>query len=282
MSRKKRAFEAETATVTTKTAAGRYQDEFQQRVGSRVEEFGKKVEGHSKTILYGIAALVVLGIVAWIFFAWSARSEAAAQAALGKAIATSQARVTDTAPAAGSTERTFKTEQERAQAAIAEFETVAEQHGGDVGRKARYLAAVTRLSVDRSAATQQLEELAKSDEPAGRMAKFALAQVKVGDGKLDEAAALYQELNSSTNTLPSKDTVSIELAKVYEKQGKRGEAVNLLFSILKSASEAKDLDGKPVPLSPNLQAAKEKLRELDPQKAAEVQEPVTDSALGAQ
>ena len=44
-----------------------------------------------------------------------------------KAIETSQVRVSDTPPLAGSTERTFKSEAERANAAITEFQAVAEQ-----------------------------------------------------------------------------------------------------------------------------------------------------------
>jgi hypothetical protein len=69
-----------------------------------------------------------------------------------------------------------------------------------------------------------------------------------------------------------KDQVNLELAKIYEKQGKKQEAVDLLFNIVKSASEAKDLEGKPVPLSPAAQDAKEKLANLDPEKAKEIPE----------
>ena len=55
-----------------------------------------------------------------------------------------------------------------------------------------------------------------------------------------------------------------------------GEAVEVLFNLVKAASEKKDLEGKPAILSPSAQAAKEKLKELDPEKAKEIPEPELD------
>ncbi len=78
----------------------------------------------------------------------------------------------------------------------------------------------------------------------------------------------------------SKETVNFELAKLYEKQGKNAEAVDILFNLVKAASEVKDPDGSPVPLSPAAQNAKDKLRELDPEKAKEIQEPAPEPPLG--
>ena len=76
-----------------------------------------------------------------------------------------------------------------------------------------------------------------------------------------------------SDSVVSKDTLNLELAKIYEKQGKKQEAVEVLFNMVKAASEAKDLEGKPVSLSPSAQAAKDKLKELDPEKAKEIPEP---------
>ena len=61
---------------------------------------------------------------------------------------------------------------------------------------------------------------------------------------MDEAAALYQELANTDNTIIAKDTINFELAQIYQKQGKTEEAANLYFQIAKTASEAKDADGK--------------------------------------
>jgi tetratricopeptide (TPR) repeat protein len=283
MARKKRRIEpvAVTPAPADKKDKRQYQDQFQQTVGKRVEEAGKVLEGQGRNILYGLAALAVLGIIIWIIYAWSGRSNAAAQAALGKAIETSQAPVTDQPVPAGTTIKVFKTEAERANAAIAEFNAVAEKFGGDVGEKAKYFAAVNKLTVDRAAGIQELEALSKSNDEAGKMAKFALAQAKASEGKADEAVALYQELAATEDPIVAKETINFELAKLYEKQGKTADAVNLLFNIVKEANEARDPEGKPVPLTSTAMAAKEKLEQLDPAKAKELPEqPVEESPFG--
>ncbi len=280
MARKKRRIEPVPVASGEPKEKPRYQDPFQQRIGGKIEDAGKKLEGQGRNILYGLAALVVLGIIVWIIYAWSGRSNAEAQAALGKAIEISQRRVTDTPVPAGSTEKVFKTEKERAEAAVAEFQAVEEKYGGDTGQKAKYFAAVNRLSLDRAAAVAELEELAKTGDEVGKLAKFALAQTRTDDGKIDEAVAIYQELASMTDPIVSKDTINFELAKLFEKQGKKQEAVDLLFNLVKAASEVKDSDGKAVPLTPTAQSAKAKLKELDPEKAKEIPEPAPDTSLG--
>lgn len=280
MARKKRRLEPVPVASPESKEKPRYQDRFQQQVGARIEDAGKKLEGHGRNILYGLAALLVLAVIAWIIYTWSGRSTAAAQTALGKAIEISQRRVTDTPVAAGSTEKTFKTEKERAEAAVAEFQSVAERFGGDVGQKARYFAALNRLGLDRAAAIAELEELSKTSDEVGKLSKFALAQTRADDGRTDEAVALYQELAGMSDPIVSKETVNLELARLYEKQGKKQEAVDLLFALVKTASEVVDADKKPVPLSPAAQTAKEKLKELDPERAKEIPEPAPDASLG--
>jgi hypothetical protein len=280
MARKKRLIEPVAVAAGETKDKPRYQDPFQQRIGGTIEEAGKKLEGHGRNILYGLAALVVLGILAWLIYSWTGRSSAEAQTALGKAIAISARRVTDTPVPAGSNEKTFKTEKERAEASVAEFQAVAEKYGGDVGKKARYFAATNRLMLDRPAAVAELEELAKSNDEVGKLSKFALAQTRVADGRTDEAVALYQELSAASDSIVSKETINFELAKLYEKQGKKQEAVDLLFNLVKSASEVKDQEGKPVPLTPTAESAREKLGELDPAKAQELPPPPSDPSSG--
>lgn len=281
MARKKRSIVTTVAPEAGAKNKPRYRDSFQQNVGKKVEEVGKKLEGYKKNILYGIAALAVLAVIIGIFYAWNSRSKAAAQAALGKAIETSEATVTNSPVPAGSTAKSFKTAKERSDAAIAEFQAVAEQYGGAVGEKAKYFAAVNRLIVDRPAGIEELESLSKSSDEVGKLAKFALAQTRADDGKPDEAIALYQELAAMSDPIVSKDTINFEIAKIYEKQGKKQEAVDLLFSMVKAASEAKDLDGKPAVLSPAVQSAKDKLKQLDPEKAKEIPEPAGDPLGGS-
>lgn len=281
MAKKKRRFEQLEAAAAAPKEKKTYVDPIQQQVIPRIEDAGKKLEGKGKTILYGIAALVVLAILVGVFLRWNNRSSGAAQAALGKAIETSQAQITETAPPAGSTQKSFRTEKERAEAAIAEFQFVVDKFGGDAGEKAKYFVAINRLAIDRPAAVQELESLANSGSDTGKLAKFALAQTRVGDNRLDEAATLYQELAAMNDPIVAKDTINFELAKIYEKQGKKQEAVGIYFNIAKTASEAKDADGKAIPLTETATNAKEKVKELDPEKAKEIPESAPPSPFGS-
>jgi len=264
---------AQVATTSAEAkASARYQDPFQQTVNARLEQVEKKVSGKGRTILYAIAALVVVAILFFIINSYNRRSEGAAQAALGKAIETSQSRVSDTPPLAGSKDQVFKTEKERAEKAIAEFQAVADKFGGSVAETARYFIATNKLSVDRAAGIAELEGIAGGSSASAGLAKFALAQTRHADGRLDDAAKLFGELAADNNSTLAKDTINLELAKVYEKQGKKDEAANLYFTIAKTANDAKDAEGQSVPMSQAATEAKKKIDELDPERAKEIVE----------
>ena len=259
------ALAADAQRVKFATTAGdskskvRYQDSFQHNVGEKLETVGQKFAGKGRTVLYAIVAVVVLAILVSILYSWNRRTNGAAQAALGKAIETSQSRVTDTPPPAGSTDKTFKSEKERADAAI-----------GD--------ALV--LSTDRGAGVSDLETLSSTNSEVGNLSKFALAQTRADDGKVDDAAKLYQDLAAVSDPVVAKDTINIALARIYEKQGKKQEAVDIYYNIAKAASDAKDADGKAVPMGETARDAKEKLTQLDPEKAKEIKDAPPDNPFG--
>ena len=260
-----------------------FQDEFQKTAGDRIEDFSKKFEGKGKTIMYALGAVAVLALLGGMYYVYNQRTNAAAATALGKAIETSQAPVTETPPPAGpqAPAKTFKTEKERAEAAIKEFQVVVDNYGNPYQAKAKYFIAVNKLSIDRPAAINELSQLAQSgDGNVSTLSKFALAQAQEADGKLDEAAKLYQELLQLENAILAKETIKFNLAKIYEEQGKKDEAVNAYFEIAKAAAEAKDLDGNAVPLSQTARESKEKVEELAPEKAKEIPESAPPSPLG--
>ena len=280
MARKKRRFEQLQAAASAPKDNRVYTNPVQKQVSDKLDVVGKQLEGKGKTVLYGIAGLIVLIILVTLFMNWSRRSSGAAQSALGKAIETSQLQVTDTPPAAGSTQKTFKTEKERSEAAIAQFQDVVDKFGGSVGEKAKYFIAVNKLNTDRPAAITEIEEIAKSGSEVGTMAKFALAQTRVDDNKLDEAVTIYQELLKMSDPLVAKDSINFEIAKIYEKQSKKQEAADIYFNIAKTATDAKDADGKPIRLTDTATSAKDKIKELDPEKAKQIVEPTPDSPFG--
>src|SRR4051794_27607741 len=118
MASKKRRFEQLQAAAAAPQEKKTYVDPFQQQVVPRLEDVGKKLEGKGRTIMYGIGALVLVVVVGLLFMNWSRRSSGAAQAALGKAIEISTAQISETGTPAGSTQKSYKTEKERADAAI--------------------------------------------------------------------------------------------------------------------------------------------------------------------
>ncbi|MBK9153740.1 MAG: hypothetical protein IPM25_05925 [Chloracidobacterium sp.] len=272
MGRKKRSIVTTIAPETDAKKKTRFQDKFQENVGHKVEEIGKTIGGHKRNLLYGLGIAVVVAASVIAYFVWTARNEAAGQLALARAIEYHDAVVSNNPTPTGSVRKQFRTATERAQAAIPEFQLVAEQYGGHIAQKAKYFIAVNQLTLDRAVGIAELEALAGSDDHVGKLAKFTLAQTRIDDGRLDEAATLLTELANASDAVVSKDSVNFELAKVYEKQGKTQEAVNILFEIAKAAAEAKDADGKPLPPGPVSQAAKDKLQKLDPAKAKEIPE----------
>lgn len=273
MARKKRSIVTTIAPETDAKKKTRFQDRFQENVGHKVEEIGKTIGSHRRNLLYGLGILAVVAASVVAYFVWTARNEAAGQLALAKAIEFHDAIISNSPTPTGSVRKQFRSAQERAQAAIPEFQIVAEQYGGHIARKAKYFIAINQLTLDRAVGISELEALAGSDDHVGKLAKFTLAQTRVDDGRLDEAATLLTELANESDAVVSKDSVNFELAKVYEKQGKTAEAVNVLFEIAKASSEAKDADGKPLPPGPVAIAAKDKLQKLDPEKAKEVPDP---------
>lgn len=280
MARKKRRFEQLEAAAATPKEKQVYINPLHEKVVPKIEEAGKVFEGKGRQMLYGVAALAVLAILIALWFNYSKRSEAAAQTALGKAIETSQAQINEAGPLAGSNQKSYKSEKERAEAAIAEFESVAATYGGAIAEKAKYFIAVNRLYVDRAAAIAELEAISQSKSPAGTLAKFALAQTRIADGRFDDAVTLLRELAASDDPIIAKESIQFELAKVLEKQGKAEEAADIYFDIAKAASELKDAEGKPKLFSDSATESKKRLEEIAPERAKEIVEPTPENPFG--
>ncbi|HQZ83839.1 MAG TPA: hypothetical protein PLR83_11515 [Pyrinomonadaceae bacterium] len=257
-----------------------YEDRFQKSVGRGVEGFGRAVEGRGRTILYVIGALVVVGLIIFVIASWTRRSSSEAQTALGQAIEIAEARVTAVPLPGGSTEKTFKTEKERADAAIAAFQKVVDTGSGAVAEKAKYFIAMNKVAIDRPGAISDLEALSQGSSDTAYLSKFALAQIRTDDGQYDQAAKLYEELAGVDNPVLSKETINFNLAGVYQKQNKNKEAADIYYNIVKAASEAKTAGGEPAPQTETARTAREKLTELAPDRAKEIAEPAAANPFG--
>jgi tetratricopeptide (TPR) repeat protein len=247
-------------------------DRFRDTANTLFERLGDRLEGKGKAILYGIIGVVLLGVVVGFWVKWNSRKADEARRALGRGIAIATAPLsTAVRTSADSKAPKFATEQERAQKAIEEFQKIAAKYGDPYRTEARYFIATNMLYVDRDKALAELAELSKSNSPeVATLSKFALAQEKESDRKYDEAAQLYAELATQNSTVVPPDTANLWLAGVYEKQGKKKEAADLLFNIVDAARKAKDKDGAPLPQSSAAGAAAEKLQKLDSDRSAQL------------
>jgi predicted negative regulator of RcsB-dependent stress response len=244
-------------------------DKFRDTANTVLDRLGDKLEGKGKAILYGLIGVILLGVLVGIWVKWNNRKADEARRALGRGIAIATASLSTGQPAAADPSAPkFSSERERAQKAIEEFQKVAAKYGDPYRTEARYFIATSLLYIDRDGGLRELAELSKSNfAEVATLSKFALAQEKETDGRHDEAAQLYAEL-AAQNTVVTPDTANLRLAGVYEKQGKKKEAADLLFNLVEAARKAKDKDGAPLPQSAAATAAAEKLQKLDPDRYA--------------
>ena len=267
----------EVAKYKKKRARELQHDKFRDAAGRIFDRVGDKLEGQGKTLLYGLAGVILLAVLLGVYFKWSNRKADEARRALGRAIAIASAPVATASPIPGAPTPEFSSELERSQRAIAVFQQVANKYGDPYRTEARYFIGALLLTSDRSKGMSELTEVSKSSvaEPAA-LAKFSLAQALEADGKYDEAAKLYSELAALKSEIVTSDSANLRLAGVYEKQGKKKEAVDLLFNIVEPSRKAKDADGTPLPASAAARDASEKLQKLDADRYAKL----TPEALG--
>ncbi|MDQ1613397.1 MAG: hypothetical protein QOG00_3328 [Pyrinomonadaceae bacterium] len=259
-------------------------DKVREKALEQFERVGDRLEGRGRTILYAVVALVSLAVLAGVYSWWSGRKAQEATRALSRVIEIADATVSASpapAVAPGATGLTFTTEKERAERVVAEAQKVENKYGDPYKSLARYFRAANLLTVDRDKGLGELQALAGSGEAeVAARAKFALAQAREADGQYDAAAALYTELARGQSSAVPVDTANLRLASVYEKQGKKSEAADILFQIAKTAREAKGKDGKPVAQSAAAREAAQKLERLDPARHAQLPaEPAPDRNL---
>ncbi len=260
------------AKYSKKRARELQHDKFRDTTMNYVDRLGVALEGKGRTILYGLAGLLVLAVLIIVGVRWKSRKNDEARQALGRAITVASTPVSSVPPLPGSTANvTFGSEQERAQRAIAEFEKVAAKYGDPYRSEAQYFIATNRLIVDRPKAMTELAELTKNSDPQiAALSKFALAQAKENDGKLDEAAQLYLELARANNATVTPESANLRLAKVYNKQGKKKEAADVLFNIVDRSRKARGKDELPLPTSAAAREAATELQKLDPDRYSQL------------
>ncbi len=258
------------AKYKKKRARELQQDRFRDTAMSVMDRLGDKLEGKGKAIVYGIVGVIVVALLVGIWLRWSHKKSDEARRAMGRAITISAAPITPTASTDPSNP-TFVSERDRAQRTIEEFQKVAVKYGDPYRSEAQYFIGTNQLLLDRNQGIATLSELTKnSNAEVATLAKFALGQAKEADGKLDEAAQIYRELASQTGTIITPETANLRLAIVYDKQGKKKEASDLLFNIIDGSRKAKDAEGNPLPESAASREASKQLQRIDSARYAQL------------
>jgi hypothetical protein len=247
-------------------------DKFRDTTMLLADRMADRVAGRGRQILYIILAVVVVAAAGYGIYRWWQKKTDDAEAAMGRAIAIARAEI-NANPPANSKDPVFTTEQARAQRTIEEFRKIEAKYGEPYRSEARLFIARSLLVTEHDKGVAELQSLSSGSGESALLAKFALAQAKEGDGKLDEAAALYSEIAKMNAKIVTPESANLRLAKIYEKQGKNKEAADLLFNMVSAARGAKDKDGKPIPESAASRDATQELLKLDPERHKQLPAP---------
>jgi tetratricopeptide (TPR) repeat protein len=245
-------------------------DRFRDTTMNVLDRLGNALEGKGRTILYALGGLLVAAVLVVVLVKWNARKNDEARQALGRAIDIATATISTT-PNSSSSGLAFSSELDRSKKAIEEFEKVAAKYGDPYKTEARYFIATNRLNIDRPKGMAELAEVGNSGIPeVAALAKFALGQAKESDGKFDEALQIYGDLAKLNSSTVTPETANLRIAKIYEKQGKKKEAADVLFNIVDASRKAKGKDDKPLPTSSAAREAATQLQKLDPDRYAQL------------
>ena len=266
------------AKYTKKRARELKHDRFRDTTMLLADKLADRIAGRGRQILYGLLGLVVIAASVYGVVRWRQKRSDEAAAAMGRAITINGAEISP-APVPGSRDPVFGSQQERSQRAIEEFEAIAAKYGEPYRSEARYFIYTNELVTDRAKGETDLQAMAQGSGEIATLAKFALAQAKEADGNLDEAVRLYTDIAKQSSAIVTPETANLLLASVYDKQGKKKEAADILANMVETSRKAKDKDGKPVPESSASREAGQKLLKIDPARHALLTPPPPPTGL---
>ncbi len=211
------------------------QDEF---VGFWDKVF-KKAEPYARAIGITVLTAGVLIAVVWGVMSWMEKKSQAATEAFGHAVRVYEAELvtTDETPKIDDENPVprFKTEKERAEATLKELDEFDKKYGrSSTADEATLFRAGVYFDMARlDDAAGAYEKFIKSAHPSPLMlaAKEGLGLVREQQGKLDEALALYKELEPKTGDF-YRDRALWDEARVYQKKGDKKSAADRLKELV--------------------------------------------------
>ena len=196
-------------------------------------------ENRQSVIVNGgiLLAAILIAVVSVVVY--NSRAEAAS-VAFGAAMQAYQTPLAQPGQAVPPGVKTYSSIAERAKAAGALFQAVADKYGMTPdGRNARYFAGLTDIEAGQN---QQAEETLKKaaggwDSDLAALAKFALAQLYRDTGRDPLAIDLYNQLSAKPATTVPYGLAQLQLAALYQSEGKADDARKIYASL-------KDKDAK--------------------------------------
>jgi tetratricopeptide (TPR) repeat protein len=205
-------------------------------------------ENRQSAIVTSVLLLVVILAIVGGFALYNHRSDEA-NTALGDAMNTYQTPIAAPGQQVPPGMKTFTSVQDRAHAANPEFVEVANRYGMTKdGKVALYFAGLTYIEEGQNqAAEDALKSVASSwNGDIAALGKLALAQLYHQTGRDAQAVTLYQELAKGNATTVSPGIAQIQLAEMYESEGKIDDAKKI-YAQLKDKDKEKGKDGKDKP-----------------------------------
>jgi tetratricopeptide (TPR) repeat protein len=205
-----------------------------------------KLEPYARAIGITAASAVVVWFAVWGLSGWfEHRTEAAAEQ-FGRAVKIYDADlVTDDNPVQKTDEENpiprFKTDKERADAALAAIDELDKKWGGsDVAKDALVFRAGVYYDqgrFDDAAATyRKFLDQVKKDVPLALLAKEGIGLSAEARGKLDEALTAYQALEPKAGDY-YRDRALYDQARVYVKKGDKKKAASLYQQVLQKTPQ---------------------------------------------
>jgi predicted negative regulator of RcsB-dependent stress response len=208
-------------------------DQFAQQVGHIVEE----VEAHrSQVVRYGVIAVAALLLVGGAFwFVHSRRQSRDTELAKVMRIWASPIG----APGGGEYSFADAAAKDKALSKAANA-LISDHSGSDQAGAAEYVLAIRAADQGKLDVAERYFRQAVSDGGTeyGSLAKLALADVFVSQGKTADAEKLLKELIDKPTVLVSKEQATISLARVYISKSRPQEARKLLQPMLGQTTSA--------------------------------------------
>ena len=175
----------------------------------------------------GLVGLILLYTAGYYLFSYR---ESKAGAAYAEAFEKYNAPINDGTNTAQITGKSYSDEKLKWQEAAEAFERVAGAYPGYYKVKAKYMAGVCYLRIDRDKGLRLLQESADArEQPTSDLATLAIAENYAGNGQADLALGLFEGLLNS-NQIPAQ-VIQLSLGHLYEKLGDTQKAAESFFEV---------------------------------------------------